>query len=381
MLFPRRSIQWSLLTTVFLVVLFQAACMLTPTFSHQGRLLDASGNPVPDGTYPIKYEIFQSGTGGTAVYTETDNIQVKDGLFTTSIGLSEPASRIDPTIFDRPTWLQVTFNGQVLTPRQRLQGSPYAFSLASGAVVQGQEKRDRTYNGRANSGSALLIVNTDSSANGGNGLIAINRAAATGGDSDITAAVQALADGSTYGAIVRSTGYRGMYVQGATSYYDAMFDGPLGIWVKGICTGCTMAYAAQNVGDASIRVGDFVAVENVIVDPDIGTPVMQVRRASGPGDAVIGVATGAMTRQPVGDVNGMRTGGFNPTGGAAAAGSYLSVAVQGLVQARAAGTGLQPGANLTAGPDGAEEATGAGFARALSGVDAGGMVWVMLGGQ
>lgn len=379
MFFPRRSIQWSLLTSVFLVVLFQAACMLTPTFSHQGRLLDASGNPVPNGTYPIKYEIFQSETGGTAVYTETDNIQVKDGLFTTSIGLSEPASRIDPTIFDRPTWLQVTFNGQVLTPRQRLQGSPYAFSLASGAVVQGSEIRDRTYNAITNSGAALLVANTDASAGGGNGLIAINRAVAGGTDRDITAAVQALAKGSTYGAIVKSDSYRALVVDGNSAFFDAVFMGDIS--VEGNCFGCTMAYIAQNAGQADIRAGDFVAVESVVIDPDFDTPVMQVRRATSAGDAIIGVATGAMTRRPAGEVSGMKTGGFDPTGGTAAADSYLSVAVQGLVQARAAGTGLQPGANLTAGPDGAEEATGAGFARALSGVDAGGMVWVMLGGQ
>ncbi|MBK8909206.1 MAG: hypothetical protein IPM60_15390 [Rhodospirillales bacterium] len=77
----------------------------------------------------------------------------------------------------------------------------------------------------------------------------------------------------------------------------------------------------------------------------------------------------------------MRTGGGNPSSGPAAAGGYLSVVVQGLVQVRAAGTDALPGASLNAGTDGAEVTAGPGFTRALSEVDSDGMVWVMLSGQ
>ena len=94
------------------------------------------------------------------------------------------------------------------------------------------------------------------------------------------------------------------------------------------------------------------------------------------------MATGAAVRAPVGEFNGVTTGGFDAAEGPAAAGGYLSVAVQGLVQARAADAALQPGASVTAGPDGTIAAsTGSGFTRALSAVDANGLVWVMLGGQ
>jgi hypothetical protein len=109
---------------------------------------------------------------------------------------------------------------------------------------------------------------------------------------------------------------------------------------------------------------------------------MQVRRATGPGDAIIGVAAGAATRAPVGEHNGVITGGFDAKTGPAAAGDYLSVAVQGLVQARAADAAPVPGDSLTAGPDGAVvAAAGGGFTRTLSAVDGDGLVWVMLGGQ
>jgi len=370
------------------VLLLLGACApkLVPTFSHQGRLLDAGGNPVPDGNYTVEYRIFNVASGGTAAYTESQSVPVEDGLFTTSLGLT---STITPTIFAQPTWLEISIDGETLTPRQQLQGSPYAFSLISGAVVQGAEPIDRDFAGQTDTGGALTVLNNDGSASGGHGVLAINRAAAAGDDRTKVAALQAralggvVADGTgSYGAIVTSQAYRGMYVTANDVYYAAVFDSPVGIYVSGGCTGCTLLYNAQNVGDGPIAAGDFVAVEGVAMDADLNVPLMQVRRATGPDDVVIGVATGAAVRASVGEFNGVTTGGFDAAEGPAAAGGYLSVAVQGLVQARAADAALQPGASVTAGPDGAiAPSTGSGFTRALSAVDANGLVWVMLGGQ
>ncbi len=372
----------------FLIVAAACAPKLVPTFSHQGRLLDASGNPVADGDYPVEYRIFNQASGGTAAYTESQTVPVEDGLFTTSLGLT---GAITPTIFAQPAWLEVSIDGETLAPRQQLQGAPYAFSLTSGSVVQGAETLGRTYLGQENTGSALTVVNNDVSATGGHGLLALNWAAAADDARGDVAALQARAlggsfDDSTgsYGAIITSQAYRGMYVGGNEFLYAAVFDSAVGINIigGGNCIGCTMAYFAQNVGDAPINAGDFVASVGVVVDAELGVPVMQVRRATGPDDALIGVATGAATRAPVAMRNGVRAGGFDAADGPAAAGGYLSVAVQGLVQARAADAALAPGAAVTASADGAATAAGAGgYTKALSTVDADGMVWVMLGGQ
>jgi len=370
-----------------LLILAACAPKLTPSFSHQGRLLDAGGNPVPDGNYTFEYKIYNASSGGTAAYTESQSVSVADGLFTTSLGLS---STITPTIFAQPTWLEISVNGEALGPRQRLQGSPYAFSLISGAVVEGAETIARDFAGQSDTGAALTVLNNDATATGGHGLLAINRAAAAGADRDKTAAFQARALGGatasstgSYGAIITSAAYRGMYAKAATNYNAAIFDSNVGINLigGGSCTGCALAYYAQNVGDGPIAAGDFVAVVGVALDSELNTPVMQVRRATGPGDAVIGVAASAATRAAVDEFNGVRTGGFEAAGGPAAAGCYLSVVVQGLVQARAADAGLQPGAAVDAGANGAVAAAGAGFTRALSAVDGNGRVWVMLGGQ
>jgi hypothetical protein len=371
-----------------LILLFLSACAakLTPNLSHQGRLLDENGSPVADGNYDVEYKIYQVVTGGTAVYTETSTVAVKDGLFTNSLGLT---STIDPTIFAQPTWLEVTVNGETLTPRQRLQGSPFAFSLVSGAAVQGAQPLARTFAGQENTGAALTVLNNDGTATGGHGLLAINRAAAAGVARADVAAFQAralggvVADGTgSYGAIITSQAFRGMYVKANDVYYAALFDSPVGIALTGGggCTGCALTYNAMNVGDGPIAAGDFVAVVGVELDAELNIPVIQVRKATSASDAVIGVAVGAAVRDAVGEHNGVTTGGFEGANGPAAAGGYLSVVVQGLVQARAADAGLQPGASINAGVDGAVAAAN-GFTRALSAVDGNGMVWVMLSGQ
>jgi hypothetical protein len=378
-----------LLIGLLLAVMGLGACAskLVPLFSHQGRLLDANGNPVADGNYDFTYKIFQVASGGTAVHTETKAVAVEGGLFTTSVGLS-PA--IDPTIFAQPTWLEITVEGQVLGPRQRLQGSPFAFTLVSGSVIQGGQPLDRDFGGQVDTGAALTVLNNDSSATGGHGLLAINRAIpANVADKDKVAAMQARAVGtgavdseSGYGAIVTSSGYRGMKVESDDAYYAAAFDSNLGIiLIGGSCNGCALAYMARNAGDTAINAGDFVAVEGVETDAEQGIPVMIVRRATGPDDAIIGVATGNAARTPVGEHNGVSTGGFGEGDGPTAApGGYLSVIVQGLVRVNAAGTSLQPGAQISAGPAGATAVDTGGF-KALSAVDGDGMVWIMLSGE
>ncbi|MEZ4519426.1 MAG: hypothetical protein R3C44_22230 [Chloroflexota bacterium] len=377
-----------------LVVLILSACSavkLSPQMSHQGQLLDSSGNPVADGNYEVEYVLFHSATGGTGVYTETQTIAVENGLFTTSLGLSD---YITPTLFAEPTWLQISVEGETLAPRQRLQGAPYAFSLTSGAVVQGAESID------SSPGAALTVWNTDASATGGAGLLVYNNANPLGGDRADVSALAVRGGGSVdddnaandtggYAAVIDSQGYRGMLVSGGetsdgtSGYYAAVFDGPAGIYITGggNCSGCTMAYIARNIGNTPINSGDFVAVVSVELDEEFNIPVMQVRRAINSDESVIGVATSAVSREPAKEVYGVQAGGYDRAVGAAGTGEYLNVAVQGLVQARAAGnTTLQPGTAVSVNADGVIATDGVGLARAMSAVDSNGMVWVMVGG-
>ena len=400
-MFSNRRYLRVLIPLLPLMVILFAGCVgeNIPLFSHQGRLLDNAGNPVADGSYTVQYRLYAAATGGTAVYTDTQSVAVEDGLFTATIGDS---GVITPSIFADPTYMELTIDGETLTPRQLLMGAPYAFSLVPGAVVQGTEPITRTFGAFTDTGAAMTVWNTDATATGGNGLAVFNQAAALGADKDKVAALQAIAAGGqtasspptgAYGAIIRSTAYRGMYVEGAESdefpgfgFYAAVFDSPAGIQLigGGTCSGCSIAYSAQNSGVETIEPGDFVAAAGVVVDPEVDVPVMLVHKATSASDPIIGVASGAMTRTPVGDFYGAKTGGFNPAGGPAESGAYLSVVVQGLVQANVGSDlALKIGDHITLneGSVAYAETGQPSVARVLSEVDRSGFAWVMFNGQ
>ena len=382
-----------------LTPLIFASCIgvpdLDPEMSHQGRLLDSTGAPVVDGNYTFRYRIYHAATGSTPVYTETKTVAVSDGLFDTTLGIT---GVITPDIFAQPSWIEIAVNGETLTPRQKLLGAPYAFSLAAGAVVQGGVPITRTFSGVENTGAALTVWNDNASAGGGNGLFVINQAApeVTIGEHPgvPVAALQAVAAGGqndtlpysgSFGAIVRSENYRGMYVKGAPSWVAATFDSDNGILLigGGTCVGCTLAYFAQNAGTDAIQPGDFVAALGVAVDPDLNVPVLQVVKAASAADAVVGVASTAMRRTPVSVNYGVKIGGFDARDGVSATGEYLSVVVQGLVQARVGEVQVQAGDWLTIqdGTLAAAPAGSGGLARAMSTPEPDGMVWVLYNGQ
>ncbi|GAB4272998.1 MAG: hypothetical protein Kow0080_20050 [Candidatus Promineifilaceae bacterium] len=125
--------------TLIVAVLLAGCGVQTPQFTYQGRLTDASGKPL-NGQYTFVYTLYNDETAGTAIYTETEtNVAVKDGLFDSVIGPTTIAGTLSPEDLAQPLWLEVQVgNGTItetLTPRQKLYGAPYAFSLMPGAVV------------------------------------------------------------------------------------------------------------------------------------------------------------------------------------------------------------------------------------------------------
>ncbi len=132
---PYREVFVVVVLAIVLVGGFLVGCnSLAPMMSYQGRLTSAAGQPL-DGAYSFSFRLFQAPTGGTAVYTETKDIVVADGLFDTSIGPSTVMEGMRPEWLAQPLWLDVTINGEVLEPRKQLLGAPYAFTLMPGAVI------------------------------------------------------------------------------------------------------------------------------------------------------------------------------------------------------------------------------------------------------
>lgn len=124
----RRSV--SVLFLVGLAVLSNPARAAVPELiPYQGVLTDARGAVVPDGTQSLTFRLYETATGGSAVWQETQSVTTARGIFVTSLGSVTSLSNLP---FDRPYWLATVIAGRELTPRMALGASPYALGVRGG---------------------------------------------------------------------------------------------------------------------------------------------------------------------------------------------------------------------------------------------------------
>jgi len=108
---------------VLMLCVVQAHAVVPRTVSYQGVLRDDEGDIVPDDTYSIEFNIYDVQSGGTALWTETQSVEVTGGIFNVTLGelvyLGLP--------FDEQYWLGITVESESeLTPRAELTAAPYA---------------------------------------------------------------------------------------------------------------------------------------------------------------------------------------------------------------------------------------------------------------
>jgi hypothetical protein len=99
----------------------------TTTISYQGRLTNASGQPLT-AKLPMVFSLYAAPTGGTPVWsesrTETNTVPVTSGLFNVLLGSVTP---INISLLNRDLWLGIAVNGDPeMTPREKLASVPYA---------------------------------------------------------------------------------------------------------------------------------------------------------------------------------------------------------------------------------------------------------------
>ncbi len=107
-------------------------------FTHQGRLLSASNQPV-NGFFDIEYRIYADSTGGIPIWTEMHpNVEITNGFFDVEVGrIGNFFDIFTELSIDNNIWMEVQIEGSVtpISPRTRLAGSPYAM-LADGVSSQ-----------------------------------------------------------------------------------------------------------------------------------------------------------------------------------------------------------------------------------------------------
>jgi hypothetical protein len=172
-----------LLTIAGLLILGTAAALLvscTPaslssSFSYQGVLTDGGGSPLADGSYQVVFRLYDDSTGGSSVYTSTQNVTTKNGVF--SAVLSPPIEEMHD-----PLWLDLTVQGEHLPTRQRLYGAPYALSLRHGARIEGPVYNTSPMSATLNiantgNGIGLAVVVYYSGNDTGEAILAVNDSA------------------------------------------------------------------------------------------------------------------------------------------------------------------------------------------------------------
>ena len=92
------------------------------TLSIQGTIQKSFGGAVDDGKYSLTFKLYTVESGGTAVWSETQNgIEVIGGVYSALLGAATPIT----ASFNTAYYLGISVDGgQELTPRTRLTSAP-----------------------------------------------------------------------------------------------------------------------------------------------------------------------------------------------------------------------------------------------------------------
>jgi hypothetical protein len=127
------------------------------TIAFQGVLTDSLGSAKPDGTYRILFTLYDVSSGGTALWSETKLLPVKNGYFSTLLGDTNPIG--SAIRFDRQMWLGISLGPDPeLSPRIELASVGSSF-FADSARVSGTISDSSVSGGKILSGQVVKSLN------------------------------------------------------------------------------------------------------------------------------------------------------------------------------------------------------------------------------
>jgi hypothetical protein len=204
------------------------AASLLSSVAIQGRLTDADGNPVADAWYQTTFRLYEQPSGGTPVCTDTHNIGVLDGLFSSYVDCGE-------VLHGQAIWMSVEVEGDgEMSQRQYFRPVPYALSLRPGALIS--DTRDE-----------LLVIDNTSTSSGDIDTLILRNNSGGGEALEIAAQNTGVASFATdgYGVYARSANNAGVYGQSNSP------DGT-GVYARGTDSGADLILG----GNAATAVGD-----------------------------------------------------------------------------------------------------------------------------
>lgn len=128
-----------------------------PSILHyQARLLDSGGSPLSAASLSVTFTLYDAPTGGSVLYTETQNLDVTGGLLSAQIGASNP---LNTTLFDSGSerWLGITIGSDSeMSPRTRMTSVAYALRAASARQADNVDGQDITPSSVSVGGSTVI---------------------------------------------------------------------------------------------------------------------------------------------------------------------------------------------------------------------------------
>ncbi|MCA9361990.1 hypothetical protein KC906_01315, partial [Candidatus Kaiserbacteria bacterium] len=165
----------ALLVSIFALLLpiTNVVAQPTPHINYQGKLTDATGAAVTNGSYNMRFWLLQSEAQATtsAVWTESltgsNQVTVTNGLFSVMLGSTSPLTSVD---FNQPLYLGVEIGGTgapawdgEMSPRKPLGTVPAAFeSYQLGGVASSSFLRSDTADTMAATTASTLLTITQS---------------------------------------------------------------------------------------------------------------------------------------------------------------------------------------------------------------------------
>jgi len=223
----------------------------------QGRLTDANGNPL-NGTYSIRFRLYDAASGGSVVCEDTNSVEVTNGLFNSEIYGNCDSSDIN----GRQLYLGIKVGADdEMTDRQAIYPVPYAFSLKPGADISGTI-----------SGGPVLHAENSGSAEGSSGVRGYATAA-----SGLTYGVRGVSDSpdgrGVYGSSTSGTGVYGSSNTG-TGVYGKNSDDGFGVYGESgaLNTSGGVRGVANNVNAAGVRADNYAGGTALYASGDAADP-------------------------------------------------------------------------------------------------------------
>ncbi len=108
-------------------------------FRYQGRLVDDTN--LVNATLPISFKLYDALSDGALLYEDSNDVLVVDGLYSTMIGDDTILGSLTNALTNTAVYLELTVDGETLSPRERLVSVPYALKaqekdgVGSGGIV------------------------------------------------------------------------------------------------------------------------------------------------------------------------------------------------------------------------------------------------------